>query len=302
MRAHVTLRTPDGALHHLGHGDLIGRLWTAALSIDDSRISEAHAMVSLRGDALKLLGLRGRFALDAGPVAEVVLAPGQRIRLARDFAIDVVDVVLPDTVLALEGPGLGRRVLSGVCALVPGPTVQLVPGHPPGAAATLWTQGDGWRVRVGDGPARALGPGDTLDVEGRPFTAVAVDLSAALRSATRQVDRVGVPLRVVAQHDSVHLFRAGEPTVALGGLPGRILSELVAFGGPTSWEVVAGEIWRDLAQEEDRHALRRKWDVNLSRLRGKLKAARVRADLIRSDRRGKVELVLYPGDQVDDRT
>ena len=100
MRAHATFATPDGQLHHLGHGDIIGRLWTAALSIDDARISEAHAMVSLRGDELKLLGLRGRFALSDRPLSEVLLCAGQRIALARGYAIDVVDVVLPETVTA----------------------------------------------------------------------------------------------------------------------------------------------------------------------------------------------------------
>ena len=58
MRPTVSLQLPDGSIHELGHGDLIGRLWTAALHLDDGRISEAHAMISLRGSELHLLALR----------------------------------------------------------------------------------------------------------------------------------------------------------------------------------------------------------------------------------------------------
>jgi len=48
-RALVWIRLPDGSLVALGHGDFIGRVWTAALVLDDPRVSEGHAMISLRG-------------------------------------------------------------------------------------------------------------------------------------------------------------------------------------------------------------------------------------------------------------
>lgn len=147
-----------------------------------------------------------------------------------------------------------------------------------------------------------LTPGLVLDTPAGALTVTSVALSAAARSATRGIDRVHPPVRITARHDSVHIHRAGEPTVAFGGLPARILSELVAFAGPTAWDVVAGEIWRDCRDPDQRHTLRRKWDVNLSRLRSKLRGARLRPDLVRSDGSGNVELVLYPGDHVLDHT
>jgi len=299
MRPHATLVTPDGARHHLGHGDLIGRLWTAALTLDDARVSEAHAMVSLRGDTLKLLGLRGRFAVQGKPVAEVELARGMRIALAKGIELLVEDVVLPDHVLALTGPGLGRRVLSGVCSLLVAPRTELVPGYKRAAVAHIWTTGHGWSVQLPGSPSQRLEAGATFTAGGHTWSVEAVALSAAGNSATRAKDGIQSPLRIVANFDSVHIHRTAEPTVALGGIPARIVSELVAFGGPTSWDVIAGEIWRDLS---DRHQLRRKWDVNLSRLRSKLRKARVRTDLIRADGTGKFELLLHPGDRVEDRT
>ena len=302
MRPHVTLTTPDGRRHHLGHGDFIGRLWTAALSIDDARISEAHAMVSLRGDQLKLLGLRGRFALDDRPLSELILAAGQRIALARGYVIEVVDVVLPGAVLAISAPGLSRRVLCGVCSLVLQPKPMLEPGHRPGAIARFWSRGPSWSVQVGESAPRRLQAGQLLQVGELQVQVQAVELAKAARSATRAAESVQAPLRVVARFDSVHLFRPGEPTLAIGGLPARILSELVAFAGPTNWAVVAGEVWRSRPEANQPQLLRRRWDVTMSRLRAKLRQARIRPDLIRSDGSGNVELLLHPGDSVEDRT
>lgn len=99
-------------------------------------------MVSLRGDTLKLLGLRGRCAVNGQPLSELELAPGQRIALARDLEITVSDVILPDRVLAMEAPGLGRRVLTGASSLLAGPPPSLVPGRTRDAVAWLWSTGD----------------------------------------------------------------------------------------------------------------------------------------------------------------
>ncbi len=67
MRAFVRFQLPDGTQRDLYPGDIIGRLWSAALHVDDARVSEAHALVSLRGRELQLLALRGRFAVDSTP-------------------------------------------------------------------------------------------------------------------------------------------------------------------------------------------------------------------------------------------
>jgi pSer/pThr/pTyr-binding forkhead associated (FHA) protein len=49
MFAFVRIRLPDGTERRVSPSDLVGRLETAALHLDDARISEAHALVSLRG-------------------------------------------------------------------------------------------------------------------------------------------------------------------------------------------------------------------------------------------------------------
>jgi len=103
---------------------------------------------------------------------------------------------------------------------------------------------------------------------------------------------------MIALYDTFHIRRDGLPALTFSGLPAKLLSELAAVGAPVAWESVARELWRD----EDRGQLRRRFDVVLSRLRRKLRAARLRADLVRADGAGNFELFLYDGDEVENRS
>lgn len=294
MRAEAILRLDDGSERRVGHGDLLGRLWSAAVCLDDPSISEMHAAVSLRGQELRLLAMRGRFVVDERPATEVSLTPGQRIRLSHSRWFDVVDVTLPGSVLALEGPGLERQVLAGVTSVRVEPRVHLSAD----AAALFWSIDGDWRVRVGDSPPRELGFDDVIDVGGVPLRAVAVPLAQAGGAVTRLQDP-RMPLHLMVHHDTAHIHREREAVVSVSGAPARILSELAAFDGPVGWEVLASEVWRD---EPDRGALRRRLDITLSRLRGRLRDARVRTDLVRADGTGSIELVLYPDDRLTRET
>ncbi len=118
IRATVRLLAPDESAVVLGAGDLIGRMPSAALMVDDARVSEAHAMVSLRGGELRLLGLRGMFAVDGKPVQDLVLQPGVEFELAPGLLFSVLEVELPKAVLAVEGEGLARQILAGSSSLL----------------------------------------------------------------------------------------------------------------------------------------------------------------------------------------
>lgn len=298
---HPTVRfvLPDGDTRELHPGDLIGRLASAALHLDDERVSEAHALVSLRGRSLQLLGLRGRFVVDQKPTSTVTLVPGLEIELARDLFLGVEDVELPASVLALEGDELPRQVLSGVCSLLLEPRPRLVTRWRSDAAAWLFSTGSEWRLRLPGVAPQPIGPGDAFTIEGGSFRCVPTAIEAAAQSPTRVGSGAYRPLRIEARFDTAHIHRPGEEALILSGLSARILSELVAFDGPVNWEVIAGEIW---PADEGDTPLRSRWDTNLMRLRRKLRDAHVRSDLVRSDRRGQVELVLYEGDRVEDRT
>lgn len=298
MFAFVRIRLPDGTERRLSPGDLVGRLETAALHLDDARISEAHALVSLRGDELRLLGLRGRFAVDGAPIKEVSLHPNLRIEFAPGLAVEVLEVSVPDEVLALEADGLARQVLSGVCSVHLDPDPRISHRYDVGAAAHVWTSGTAWTIQVAGEAARELEAGDEFEVGGRAFAAVPVSLLEAASPATR-AGGVRPPITIEAQFDTVHIHRDGVPALSLAGIAARIVSELVAFDGPVNWHVLASQIWKN---EDERILLRRKWDVALARLRKKLRGAGLPPGLIRADRTGHIELTLELADKVIDNT
>ena len=299
MRAEVRLRLPDGSTVALGPGDLIGRVATAALVLDDPRVSEAHALVSLRGGALYLLSLRRLVGVRGKPVSEVRLARGLELELAEGLTLVVEEVTTPAHVLAVAAEGIGVRPLGQVTSILPGPPPRVVGRFVPGAAAHLWSTGeDRFRLRLGEGRPRAIGPGDRFTVGALAVTVCTTDLSAAGHAPTLRGGGIEAPLRLIVHYDAVELHRADQPVVTFAGIGARLLTELVGFGGPVGWETIARELWRE---ELDTGELRHRWDVALGRLRARLREAGVRADLLRSDG-GQLHLVLYDGDQVIDRS
>lgn len=299
MRAAVSFRLPDGTIAELGAGDLIGRMGGASLVLDDPRISEAHAIVSLRRGEIYLLALRRLLGLRGKPVTEVPLSPGVAVDLAEGLTITVDSIAAPPRVWALRARESGIRPLTQVASVVAGPPLRLVGRFVPGAAAHLWSMGvDEWRLRIGEGATRSLVLGDRFVVAGREFEVCAVDLGEASQETTLGGGLTS-PLRLIAHYDGVEIHRANRPVVIIGGVGARLLSELVAIGGPVAWEVVARELWRDEANLAE---LRHRWDVALGRLRARLRKEGVRDDLLRSDGAGQLQLVLNDGDHVDDRT
>jgi hypothetical protein len=296
MHAFVRFRMPTGELVELGHGDLIGRLVNARLAIDDPRVSEAHALVSLRRGELVLLSLRRMFSVRGKPESEAILTEGMEIELAPDLVLVVEEVRRPDAVLAIESPTLGRRALPGLVSLSAGPPLTLATRFEPEAQAHVWWNGDGWRARLGRGAPRTIAPGDTLKVGTEEVRFVMVGLE---NSATT-TGGLDTPLRIVAWYDGVEIHRQGRPVVTLGGVGARIFSELGAVGGPAEWSLVAREVWK--GETLDAHELRHRWDVSLARLRTRLREAGIRADLLRSDGSGYVQIVTTPQDVVEDKT
>lgn len=295
MRAYAVL-SGLGEEHLVGHGDLIGRTPTAAVVIDDPRVSEAHAIVSLRKDELRVLALRRLLVVDGAPAEEVTLRPGLRITIVDDVVLTVERVHAPAAVLAVVLPSGERQLLPQVASITTAPP-RLHGKLIPEARAVVWSVGDRWKLRL-DGAIRALVPGEQLTVDGHPFGFELVPLADASAAATERATESAAPVRLVAFYDSVQIYQRNQKVHTLGGTGARILSELVACGGPTHWEVVAREVWPD---EADPLTLRHRWDVSIGRLRSRLRSAGVR-DLLKSDGTGQLALELYPGDVVEDKT
>lgn len=296
MFAFVVLRDARGQNHTLGPGDIVGRNWCASLHIDDPRVSEAHALVSLRGDSLRLLALRGRFQIDGRVLNDTALTAGTRVSFAPGAEYEVLDVVVPEAVLAVRTPGQPDALLFGAAAILSIPEIHLAHPTTDGATAWIWPVRDGARFREGAGEPRDLRPGDAFLVGGKSCALALV----ANRSSAPTAERSAVhqPLRIVARYETVHLHRRGLPPVVLDGVQARLVSELVAFSVPVAWRALAGELWPGL---EDTPLLRKRLDGAIARLRASLAEGKVRADLVRNNGQGQFELLLEPGDTVDDQ-
>ena len=293
----VALRLPDGNEAFATHGAIIGRLASSAVHLDDPAISEAHALVSLRGGAFRLLALRGRLAVAGTLVKDVLMTPGTDIQLTPRHTLHVTAVYLPRAVLAIEGPGLARQALAATTAIATQPRLQLWPQFREDATAWIWSNGAEWNLRIGAaGDLRPLRDGERFMVDGVELTTSLMSLTAVGGATTLGPALEVEPLVIEARYDVVQIRRGESLTVTLSGKVARLVSELVMLGGTAPWDVVAREIWGD----SDRNALRKKFDVVMVRLRHKLREGRVRPDLVRSLGTGVIELVLHASDRVVD--
>ena len=295
----VQMKLPNGRSVRLSPGALIGRSSSAEVQFSDPGVSEAHAMVSLRGRQLKLLALRRWFEVEGRRCSELVLAPGQRIQLAPEVGLVVEAVAVAPRVLALAGaePDPCELSASVHSVLEAGDGIRIESGFVPEALAHVSSTTDGWVLRQRDGETLDLRPGTTCLVAGHTLSVVLVEVNSG--HTTTPTPTATRPLRIVARVDTVHLHPEGAAPVVLTGIAAQIVSELVLLGGgPVSWDVVAREIWI----QDDERLLRQNWDRNMRHLRSRLRSFGIRDDLVRPDGKGHTELFLLPGDEVVDET
>jgi len=271
----VVFQVPDGRLSRVHPGGIIGRMAQAALRIDDPRVSEAHALVSLRGRTLKLLALRSAISLRGRSVGEVDLRPGQEIGLAEDLVITVHEVVLPEEILALDGLGTRRVELDQ-------PEWSIFADHPePGfqrhADAWLWCSEHRWMFQPRDGDALEIEAGSVIELGGSRLRLVSVPIPDGGVQLTVTPGRLHPPLVITCwpQHTEIHV--GDRPAlVKLTRNAHSILRATAALcvaGGTVHWLTVAERIWPVNANEDN-------WYTNLNRLKDRLRDENVRPDLV----------------------
>ena len=172
----------------------------------------------------------------------------------------------------------------------------MVTGWREDAAAHLWSTGEVFRIQVGT-QTREIGEGDSVKIGLKVLHFVAIPLGEAGPRTTRRLGDFGEPLHLVARFDTVQVHREGRAPVIFSGMQARLLSELVAVDGPVSWSLLTLELWPD---EEDATLRRGRLDALLLRLRRRLRSTGLRADLVRTDGAGTIELVRYPNDRIED--
>lgn len=262
-------------------------------------MSEAHALVSLRGGEFVLFGLRGRVRVDGRDVPRVTLSRGLRIELARGVELAVEQLRLPNHILAVEAPGLPLQALTGVVSFFAAPQPHLAAGAAPDAPALLFSDGLSWFLRVGSGRPRRVRAGDEVTVDGAALRFVDLAVSDAGTPETGPVQH-DAALSLVTQGASVQVWPAGATSpCVLSGQGARLVTTLLAKGGPMRWEALAEALWEG---EEADEVVRHRLDVVLGKVRRRLEEAGVRRDLITAHHNGFLELLLYPGDQAHDRT
>lgn len=296
MRAHITCHlTGDPTLFHLGIGDLIGRSEHATLSLDDPRVSEAHSMVSMRGQSLVLLALRGRFKVDGTLCSEVILRAGLHIELYEGCWLHCIEVILPASLPGLIIPGLPRTLLTQTTSLFLSPTPTLHKGYQPAADAIFWPRGESWSYCIRQAAPQPLGVGTTLLIGQTAVEVVALPLQEAAITRTRKLART--PLRIELNPKGVkirELNRTEESSVT--GIPGKLLAAVAQQAHPCSWEEVCALVWPN--DQSSTSSIRRRFDVGLLRLREKLQHLGLPADLVQMDGTGAIALATIAEDQV----
>lgn len=295
MRAWVRFQTADSSVR-LSLGDLIGRLPSAAWVLHDPRISTAHALLVQRRQRLTLLALRGRVSLDGKPKTQIVLEPGQRLLFAGWLAVDVAEVFVPATLLALS-----CRRADGSVANVPlhqvitiGRDGAATPRFDPDGAAYLVSSEDGPRLFTPSFEGRSLAPGERFSVAAHDFELAALPTAALddQQTADRGVFEMSLELRLY--FDTVHVVADTGQVAVLDGAAARVVSELAEIGAPIAWNELAAVVWDRAVDPGARH----RWDQLMVRLRTKLRQAGIRTDLVRATHGGLVELLLGPRDRI----
>lgn len=299
MRAHIIGRlTGSQEQFSLGIGDIIGRSSQAALCIDDPRISEAHALLSLRGSALMLLALRGRFRFRGEIVSEIELRPGMDIELYKECWLHCEEVVMPESLLGLHVPGMAPVMLTHTSSLflnLESGARTLQPGYASKADVVFWSLGDTWSHRVQGGQAEPLHAGDVIRVAGLEIQTHSVAVRDASTLPTKQTDRTSLRLEIAPKSVKVHAS-AHTKSIVITGIPGKILACVARSAHPQTWDEVAHQVWDSEACMPS--ALRRRFDVGLLRLREKLHQLELPADLMHMDGSGLISLRLEGDDTV----
>jgi hypothetical protein len=232
----------NGTQARLRPGAVLGRT-SLLLPLQDPRISEAHALVSIREQGLSLLALRGTLAVGGKTREQVVLTAGSVIVLAPGFELRVLQVENATEALAVELLGTRLELPSAPSSVVLAPHPSLRPGVGlTGCTVVLesWISGGEHFGRTPEQGVQALVQGSVLRTAGLDVQVVGVPLMAVdttVRRADLVVDRFDsavLHLRKRKERFAEEEWRVLQ-TLAFGEPPmhvREILDELGYLGAP----------------------------------------------------------------------
>ena len=262
---HVVFSLPGGGEVVAVPGAIVGRLTGAAVRLADLAVSEAHAMVSLRGGELRLLALRGTLRVGGELRDELVLGLDQQIELAPGVLLGVVRVEPPRRVLALS--------------VDEGEPKPLEEGERSVGAARFVVTGDGCVVRWPGGEDE-VEEGWSRELEGRRLAVVSLALGPPDVDPTWR----GPAWKLVSRDDVVEVCRPGRPPVlTLTGRAASLVQVLGWAGEPMRWQDASAQVWR---KEPDEGRRLSNWWKHVKALRKSCAAGDVPTAIIDSDGRG----------------
>ncbi|MEO0603222.1 MAG: hypothetical protein AAF211_17415 [Myxococcota bacterium] len=264
----VLVEAEDGAEFHLVAGDLLGRSPRSAVPLQDPRVSEAHALVSLRTDGFVLLALRGAVWTGERWGSEVALERGRHVKLAEGVTFRVKDVQLPHALLALLGLTEEPRVLNAPQWSLFAHPLRAEPRFDSSADAWVWASDGLWWRRLEAEEAAPLDIGDRFTLGGRRIEAVGVQLDEGRVSAT-VTERGRYPALDITIGDELTTVRIAGREVRITGRPHDILRHtalLTRDRESVHWSEVAQRIWKANPTEHN-------WYRNRTRLAATLREA-----------------------------
>lgn len=271
--AHVVFRLPDNRCVPVPVGGFIGRVSTAHLRLRDPEVSEGHAMISLRGREIRILALRGPVVVNDTPVAEAALRVRQKIRLSPTTVLIVEDVVLPESVLAIEGLQGGPVELAESAASLLSAPARIEPGLHRDAWAWIWNEGDAWFVQETGGVPTLLEVGRALERGDDRLRVISVPLGRGPND-TKAED--GAPVRVEIGPGFARMGAGRGPMLSLGGNQADLIRLLAEADAPVHWTRLAKYFW----PEKDQPKWRDRFDAMVKELKAKLRDHRIRPDVV----------------------
>ncbi len=272
-------------------GGWVGRSPSAVLRLLDGRVSEAHAMVALRGTGLQLLALRGQLRVDDVVEDAIDLEKGVVIELAPGVELTVEHVMLPTHIVAAQvDAGRAQVLWADVYSLVRSPVPELVPGHREQALCRLFATETGWLAEIA-GRTEPWSAGAVIEIADVSLRAVTLSRAEAASAPT-----VARGLTIVGRYDTAHVLRKGREPVLLNGQPAKLLTDLGQMATAVPWDSLAKQYW----PRRNELYRRKSFDRIVQRIRRKLREHGVRTDLVRATGRGSYELFLLPYDRFDD--
>ncbi|HND33582.1 MAG TPA: FHA domain-containing protein, partial [Myxococcota bacterium] len=231
---------------------LIGRISRMDLQLNDPRISEVHALVTLKDGSLWLKGLGAPLFVNGKSEPQVRLAQDVEVELARSgIFLRVEKLYLPQQFPTLTLPDQPPQTLAASSYhLTAG--MQLAAGLHPDALLSLWSIGEDWFFRLATGEEGPCEDKKDWSIAGR---SVHFGLCVGAK-LVKTIQDDSLPRTYVIGSSTVSIKRENRRDVVFDGQQAQLLKLAILHGrNPETafkWFDVVEEIWWPAFERDQR--------------------------------------------------